>query len=91
MEILEVEKLKGFKNWDREDRIDLVRNKLRGIVKKLRGDLELIGNYEEVLDQGDRDIVVRFGDKIEGILEENLKYENSFVHDAVGLCKQSLG
>jgi hypothetical protein len=71
VEILEVEKLKGFKNWDREDRIDLVRNKLRGIVKKLRGDLELIGHYEEVLDQGDRDTVVRFGDRIEGILEEN--------------------
>ena len=83
--------MKGFKNWDKEDRIDLVRSKLRGIAKKLRADLELIGNYENLLSDSDRDLVLRFGDKIDAILEENLKYENIFVHDAVGLCKQSLG
>lgn len=91
IELLEVEKLKGFcVNWDQDDRINIVRSKLAGIIKKLMNDLNLVEEFKVKFDEIDNETFDTFVNTLEHIGKEEQMIENVFVHESVSLCKKSL-
>merc|ERR1711976_59082 len=90
IELLEVEKLKGYSiNWEQDDRINIVRSKLAGIIKKLMNDLNMVEEFKSKFDKNDSKNFDLFVSVLEYIGKEEQTIENVFVHESVNLCKKS--
>ena len=90
MEEIETEKLKGFENWEKEDKINQLRSKIQGQLNKVEHETELLTDAEELLGLKDRTQSQKFEDHLDCLIRDKAKIESGFVNDAVEFCKRAL-